>query len=603
MRSGLSFLFALLFAFIVFSQPVWAQETAGNASTAETAWIEHHDETPDILLLKVEKAETPEEGWKLHVFRLSEKSRSNREWYEYWKKQGALAKKLIGQYDALLAVGPSPMISDRKKGMEAWVQLTQDKLVNQDAYLRTIDSEKEAYETRLDAALSEKAELGQEDAEDSSESKTAFASEGGADSGPSAYERHKKKLAFLNRQYRMQQSKQREAKNDSEMTTKLIKAKNGQLDAQKADLALVKRELEITKDQVTLLTEDKPWLQIWESIYTQVKGKVQKIGDVAKEQRLAITQLKAEKSYYDALSKIKADRAKAIDRQIDTEKKVLPRAVLISIKDRALSKGLVVIATLLFAWVSMIAVRRGGDKIRQRVSDGDDGSLTDNEQRAETLVRVFSGVIRMAVFIITFLVLLDTFGVNIGPLMGAFAILGLAVSFGSQSLVKDLVTGFFILVENQLSVGDWVELSGAAGTVESISLRRVVLRDIRGTVHSIPNGEISSIANMTHGWARAVVHIGVSYKDDLKKVREVFNEVGKTMYEDPDWRPKLTEAPFLVGVTKLDDSAVVVRVWAKTPTHQQWGVERELNLRLKLACDKNGIEIPYPQRAVTMIKE
>ena len=195
----------------------------------------------------------------------------------------------------------------------------------------------------------------------------------------------------------------------------------------------------------------------------------------------------------------------------------------------------------------------------------------------------------------TTLLILDALTVDIGPILGGAAIFGLAISFGSQSLVKDVVTGFFILLENQYAVGDVVEISGSTASVEKITLRRTVLRDVKGGLHSIPNGSISSVINFTQGWARVVHHVGVAYDADLSKVEEVIDKVGDEMYADPEWQDKLDEPPRYVGVVSLDDSAVLLRTMFKTQTFENWGAEREFNLRIKKAFDAAGIGIPFPQ--------
>lgn len=579
---------------------------------AEDDWLEHLEETPEIYTFKEfpdKKSKTKEEIWRYHILQLRDKAKSNREWNEFWKEQEKYTGQIHTLYDQAISFSPEDeslkkqkeSYAIRKIGIVLWHKLAKDKMENQDAYLRAIDTEKEAFETRLDAAMlnrvkSKKAVA----AEDSQEDNTSSLLPNEKKKNP--YQGHKELIRQLQDQKAAQFAKQIEAENNSQFSEKLIGAARILLKAQMADLKLAEREGGIARDQVTVCKTDKDWKRQWESIHKKVDRKLKILEKVYDDQRGVISSLKAEKAYFDALIEIKSERVKTIEDEIASEKKNVFKAALLTAKNIALRKGLIILGYLFGAYILILFIKKAGRIAVQKASDDDDDTLTDMEQRTDTLVSVFSGIGRFAVGVIIFLLLLDTLGVNIGPLMGAFAIFGLAISFGSQSLVKDLVTGFFILLEHQLSVGDFVDLSGISGTVEKISLRRVVLRDAAGTVHSVPNGEISSVSNKSHGWARAIVHVGVGYGDDLRKVREVFDEVGRKMYEEPEWNDKLTEPPYFVGVTELGDSAVVVRVWAKTRIHEQWGIERELNLRLKLAADEAGIEIPFPQTVVTMAK-
>jgi small-conductance mechanosensitive channel len=232
------------------------------------------------------------------------------------------------------------------------------------------------------------------------------------------------------------------------------------------------------------------------------------------------------------------------------------------------------------------------------VEDDDPENQNAEEARRETIATVFGGILRIIVTAIAFLLALEQLGINTGPILGSVAILGLAISFGSQNLVRDVVTGFFILIENQFAVGDVVEISGRTGTVEKINLRSTWFRELTGTIHIVPNGSVSAVANLTRDWARAICHIGVGYGDDLAKVEKVVNEMGAAIYAEAEWNEIFQEAPFFVGVTELADSYVNVRCMAKTEPGEQWGATRELNRRLKEAFDAAGIEIPFPQRVL-----
>ena len=229
--------------------------------------------------------------------------------------------------------------------------------------------------------------------------------------------------------------------------------------------------------------------------------------------------------------------------------------------------------------------------------------IKDEAQRMATISRVAAQAFTLVIYVATSLLVLDAMTVDIGPILGGAAIFGLAISFGSQSLVKDVVSGFFILLENQYAVGDVVSINGKGGSVEKVTLRRTVLRDANGGVHNITNGSISAVINSTQGWARAVINLGVGYDSDIDHVRDVVNRVGEEMYDDPKWAGKLTEKPAFVGVTSFGASEVNVRAQFKTKTFQNWGAEREFNYRIKTAFEKAGIDIPYPNRTVHVIEQ
>jgi small-conductance mechanosensitive channel len=172
-------------------------------------------------------------------------------------------------------------------------------------------------------------------------------------------------------------------------------------------------------------------------------------------------------------------------------------------------------------------------------------------------------------------------------------VLGLAVSFGAQSLVKDVISGLFMLFENQFGVGDVIRIEGVSGAVEQMTLRVVVLRDTHGVVHIVPNGQITKVSNLTRGWARAVLDVAVAHTEDPDRAMVVLREVGEELYEDPEWKPLLVEPVQVPGIENLTDTAVTIRVMAKTLPLKQWDVARELRRRIKLRFDRDGIDIPH----------
>lgn len=253
--------------------------------------------------------------------------------------------------------------------------------------------------------------------------------------------------------------------------------------------------------------------------------------------------------------------------------------------------------------VGMVAVlwlaRRGEHQIvKLLVGRSDRGSLEDRENRAQTLVGVFHSAASFAVIAGGSLMIFTELGVNIVPLMGGAAVVGLAVAFGAQNLIRDYFYGFMILLENQYTINDVVRVGDVSGQVERITLRVTVLRGLDGTVHFVPNGEITRVSNMTHGWSRALFDIPVAYKEDVDRVMAELVELAKELRRDPDYRSLILEMPEMLGVDEFGDSAVVIKFFIKTRPLKQWTVKRELLRRIKKRFDEIGIEIPFPHRTV-----
>lgn len=196
------------------------------------------------------------------------------------------------------------------------------------------------------------------------------------------------------------------------------------------------------------------------------------------------------------------------------------------------------------------------------------------------------------------LMLLSTLGVDITPLAASVGVAGLAVSLGAQTLIKDLISGILILVENQYVVGDFIQVGGVAGQVERLTLRATYLRDINGYLHTIPNGEVRVLSNMTREWSRALVDVGVAYEEDLDRVLRVFEETAEAFARDPAFESQLLEPPKVLGPLALGDWALTVRVTVKTQPGKQWGVAQELRRKMLTACEREGITLPYPRQEV-----
>lgn len=219
------------------------------------------------------------------------------------------------------------------------------------------------------------------------------------------------------------------------------------------------------------------------------------------------------------------------------------------------------------------------------------------EQRARTLASLLNNVALVTIVALAGLTILASF-INIGPFLAGIGVLGLAVSFGAQSVVKDVISGAFILAEGQFGIGDVIRVGDTAGSVEKITLRATVLRDLHGTVHVIPNGEITRVSNLTKTWSRAVLDIGVPYGEDVDRVIALLGELSREITKDPEWAALLTEPPQVLGIEDFDAASVTVRMIATTLPLKQWDVARELRRRIRKRFDAEGIAPPFPRMTV-----
>jgi moderate conductance mechanosensitive channel len=261
------------------------------------------------------------------------------------------------------------------------------------------------------------------------------------------------------------------------------------------------------------------------------------------------------------------------------------------------ARGIQVVLIWLAAWVAMLVVRRIARRIVRLADDGDDSTFTAREKRSATVAQLLRNVGGVVIFILAALSTLNVF-MSIAPILAGAGIIGLAVSFGAQSLVKDIITGFFMLLENQFAVGDSIEAAGRSGVVERMTMRVVQIRDVEGILHTIPNGEISVVGNKTRAWSRAVVDIGVSYDVEADRAIEVFRDEARRFAEDQTWRARLQSAPEVLGVQELAENGMVIRTFVRTIPGLQWDAGREFRRRMKNRLDKEGIDIPYQQRVM-----
>jgi len=225
------------------------------------------------------------------------------------------------------------------------------------------------------------------------------------------------------------------------------------------------------------------------------------------------------------------------------------------------------------------------------------------KKRTETLSSIFRYVLTIVIIVVAVIMIMGELGIEIGPIIAAAGIVGLAVGFGAQSLVKDVITGFFILLEDQIRVGDVIQIADKSGLVEKISLRTTVLRDLSGNVYYVPNGSIAVVTNMTKEFSRYVFDIGVAYREDIDEVMKIIKEVDQDLRNDPQYKNDILEPIEVLGLDEFADSAIIVKACTKTKPREQWRVKREFNRRLKKKFDERDIEIPFPHLTVYMGKD
>ncbi|MBD3370889.1 mechanosensitive ion channel [Candidatus Fermentibacteria bacterium] len=260
-----------------------------------------------------------------------------------------------------------------------------------------------------------------------------------------------------------------------------------------------------------------------------------------------------------------------------------------------------IVFILVLAWISRMGLRRLLNGLQRRLekrhqTDGE--APSEATKRVETIMKLIRQAVSVAFWGIVSLILLGEIGVDIGPILASAGIIGLAVGFGAQNLVKDVISGLFLLLENQVRVGDVAIINGTGGLVEQVNFRTIVLRDLAGVVHVFPNGSINSLSNMTHDWSAYMFEIGVAYKEDTDEVVRIMEEVGAEMRADDYYGRMILEDLEIFGVDKFANSAVVIKARMKTKPVKQWEVGRQFLRRIKKAFDERGIEIPFPHQTL-----
>jgi small-conductance mechanosensitive channel len=260
-----------------------------------------------------------------------------------------------------------------------------------------------------------------------------------------------------------------------------------------------------------------------------------------------------------------------------------------------------VILFILAGWFAVRLTRRALNKLAeviQRVAPESGATPETTDKRVKTLTGLLATIAKVAIWGLVSVVVLTEIGVNIAPILAGAGIAGLAVGFGAQNLVRDVIAGFFIVLENQVRIGDVAVINGTGGLVESITFRAMVLRDIEGAVHVFPNGLIETLSNQTKGWSACVMDIGIAYDQDTDVVVQILKEVHEQMAKDEVYGSKMSGPIEVFGVDEFADSAVIIKARVKTEPAQQWFIGREYRRRLKKELGRRGIEIPFPQRTL-----
>lgn len=265
------------------------------------------------------------------------------------------------------------------------------------------------------------------------------------------------------------------------------------------------------------------------------------------------------------------------------------------------NNGLTILITIILAAVGLFVLRYLTRHLKLRVQSIDDvdGSLLD--KRTETISRVIWTTGSVVIIGTALLIILEEFGVPIFPVLASVGFVGLAFGLGAQTIVKDMISGLFILVEDQFTIGDVVEIGGVSGTVETITLRKTIIRDLYGTIYHIPNGEVRTVANKSRDWSRALVEVGITYDADVDKAIERLTQIGTVLDEESPFATQVIEKPVVTGIEGLDESAVRLRIMVKTLPGAEWDVQRYLRHEIRLDFAQNGIEIAFPTRQIQII--
>ena len=269
----------------------------------------------------------------------------------------------------------------------------------------------------------------------------------------------------------------------------------------------------------------------------------------------------------------------------------------------AQNSGLRVLGIAVAAWIITRVGRAAARRFESQLSQGTGLDVVERTKRVQTLSRILQKTLSISVFGIAVLMILREFDYDIGPVLAGAGIVGLAVGFGAQTLVRDIISGFFLIVEDQVRVGDVAVVNGTGGLVEEINLRTIVLRDEEGTVHVFPNGEIKTLANKTKDYSYYVITIGVAYGEDPDEAAAALHAVGQSLLDDPAFRPSILAPIEVIGIDAFGEGQMTLKARIKTVPLKQWVVGREMRRRIAKTFKERGIEIEIPKRALVIRSE
>lgn len=263
--------------------------------------------------------------------------------------------------------------------------------------------------------------------------------------------------------------------------------------------------------------------------------------------------------------------------------------------------GLTILITIVLATVGLILLRIISRHLKKKVQSLDDEDDSMLDKRTATITRVVWTTGAVLIVGTAILIILEEFGVPIFPVLASVGFVGLAFGLGAQTLVKDMIAGIFVLIEDQYTIGDVVTIGGATGTVESVTLRKTIVRDMYGTIYHIPNGEVRTVANKSRDWSRALVEVGITYDADVDKAIDTLEKIGTVLDEDSPFAEDVIEEPVVTGIEGLDESAVRLRIMVKTNPGAEWGVQRYLRHQIRLIFAEQDIEIAFPTRQIHIV--
>ena len=276
------------------------------------------------------------------------------------------------------------------------------------------------------------------------------------------------------------------------------------------------------------------------------------------------------------------------------------KALIETVSTWLVEHGLRILLVLILMFIFIKIAQAATGRFFRRLRKGRRETDEEFKKKADTLGSIAGSLLTLVIVIIAAITIMGELDIPIGPILASAGIVGVALGFGGQHLVKDVISGFFILLDDQIRVGDVVQIAGKGGLVEKINLRMTILRDLAGNVHYVRNGEISVVTNMTKEYSRYVFDVGVAYREDVDEVIDVIKEVDENLRNDPEFKNDILEPIEILGLDQFADSAIIIKARTKTKPIRQWAVGREFNKRLKKRFDEKDIEIPFPHVTLYM---